>query len=377
VISKLPDPVDETVLQPEGELQHHMAADSIPIPQPQAMQQSEADIELRPLFGCENEPNFANASMPESECGVPAEPDPHPEVEHPLKHECELQQQLQPKRQKRKPSKRTAEIYKKRAKRNQSSKLAQKTQRSQSLRSAKQPASMQRTSAEPAAPKKQTQNRGSRIGAPKRKPKKPVVCLRFKRSLPLPNPVTDRLQQLDDMLSSLPATQVIGDSQSLGLLTQTLSQNQSQPMLKKPRKRLTNTICSPTPETFPLLDGVQLSPEGMILEERNILPQSQLESQESMFGQIQDDVSEMCLNPRCIPASQLFRPDSLLESQARQQDNLIGIALSDDDERIIETTSEAEEEENSVTEAHKEFRFSPQTVERRKMMFYEIPSSED
>lgn len=232
-------------------------------------------------------------------------------------------------------------------------------------------------------------NPASRKGlATKRKPKRPLVSFLLDPTTRLP----DTCQQLfESAASSLPPTQIIGESQSLsqgtklqrncqgnGLTDDTMFNNEG------PR--------SPSPDPFKLLDGISLSPDATSATRsspQTTLPrlQPQLENNrlQKRLGAPEAEVRGLL---RLGPSSSIAGgPPGLRqwELQASPATNVLGITISDgeDAEENKETASEAEQE----TPAHPltgqdgdraiTFNFSPHTLARRTSLFYGLESSSD
>jgi hypothetical protein len=200
----------------------------------------------------------------------------------------------------------------------------------------------------------------------------------------------NEFQQLfESVTSSLPPTQIIGESQSLSQRTQvgTLDQSynadheqigQSLAPLAAPR--------SPSPDPFALLDGISLSSEG--ISAIHISPSLGLPRHPATFPNTQDQqVSGDDFRGllRLRPSSSVVGAPGRMtqwEPQASPPANLLGITLSNDPD-IVETASEAEAEVatlprpliNSDGGAGISLSFESHSLTQGNSIFYGIPSS--
>ncbi|KAK4039622.1 hypothetical protein C8A01DRAFT_46953 [Parachaetomium inaequale] len=220
-----------------------------------------------------------------------------------------------------------------------------------------------------------TRNPASRKGlVTKRKPKRP-------------------LQLFEEAASSLPLTQIISQSQSLGQRTQVAKSDRRHGLGNNAAGQewfTENVPHSPSPDPFTLLDGISLSPEAISATQTSPfvalprLPTQFPTTQYHMRHAIPMDESRGLL--RLGPSSSVVRGHcgmSQWEPRASPPANLLGIAISDDEENV-ETISEAGPETLPRPPIERDdagisYSFSPDTVGRRtsQALFHDLPSSSD
>ncbi|KAK4156546.1 hypothetical protein C8A00DRAFT_40948 [Chaetomidium leptoderma] len=197
------------------------------------------------------------------------------------------------------------------------------------------------------------------------------------------------LQLFEDVTSSLPPTQIIGDSQSLGktLVGKSGRNHELSNELVEQTRFGSDVPRSSSFDPFKLLDGISLSPEAISATRSSPyvdLPQLPRQLPSTQGPRLQGTpVDEFRGLLRFAPSSIVSgapRGLSQWEPRASPPANLLGMAISDDEENI-ETASEAEpatlprlptaeDGELGIT-----YDFSPNTVARRTSLFYDIPCS--
>ena len=197
-------------------------------------------------------------------------------------------------------------------------------------------------------------------------------------------------QLFETAASSLPATQIIGESQSLSQRTEVEHRGQGQEfgIAGKPQADLA-IPSSPSPDLFALLDGISLSSEA--ISAIHASPGAGLPQFPVSFPNTQDQSRQRISGNnfggllRLDPSSSVLgAPDAVSqwEPQASPPANLLGITLSDDEDSA-ETASEEEAEADTLprppTDGNGDttisYDFSPHTIARRGSLFYNISSS--
>ncbi|KAL2130144.1 hypothetical protein VTI74DRAFT_6833 [Chaetomium olivicolor] len=215
-------------------------------------------------------------------------------------------------------------------------------------------------------------------------------------------PVTKRrpkrpLQLFEEATSSLPPTQIIGESQSLSQKTQTGNTGQNRVPGPSPTQRKSHTLevpRSPSPDPYKLLDGISISPEAISATHSSpsvglpTLQPTRLSTQ--LFDPTRFFTDDHAESLQLGPSSSVYvrpLPGTRWEPQASPAPptprNLLGITISEDED---ETASEPEEKQivkalprpliQSGEQPRISFEFERRPMARRtSSMFYDMPDT--
>ncbi|KAL2177510.1 uncharacterized protein P884DRAFT_307637 [Thermothelomyces heterothallicus CBS 202.75] len=196
------------------------------------------------------------------------------------------------------------------------------------------------------------------------------------------------LQLFEDVTSSLPPTQVIGESQSLGQRSQTWNHRQS---ADEPTTQdwLVEVIPgSVSPEPLRIFDGISLSPEALSDAQtlpgvdllRHDVPSPNIAYQLRLGSSTNDGALIRLEPPPSVTNGQNCMSQGELRASASAK--LLDITISDDEQDLRMV---AVEEHHALSHTAAEegegldisYNFSPHTVSRRASLFQDIPNSSE